>query len=209
MRAKMSDGDVREQVRTTARSVVPATTGLVIRADVFRGLMPFPTKEFRADADAYLSFGACLAAPVRVVPAPLGEYRMHAAGHYLWRVTTAEGLRAWLAMQRLIAAHFGVEPALRHNSYFTRHVFALRKLEGAPAWSAYRDLLRSTVRDPFFSWRQKLLFGGLWTTCALAPTSAFNRLWHRFQLRHTGHGKIAALAGSNGAPAAAPASRAS
>ena len=204
MRAKLSDGDVREQVRRTARSVVPATTGLVIRADVFRSLMPFPTKAFKADADAYLTFGACLAAPIRVVPEPLGEYRMHPGGHYLWRVTTAEGLRAWLGMQRLIAGHFGIERALERNSYFTRHAFALEKLEGTPASQAraYRDLLRSTLTDPYFSPRQKVLFAGFWTACAMAPRPVFDRMWRTFQLRHTGHDRVAGVDGHGSAPPA-------
>jgi glycosyltransferase involved in cell wall biosynthesis len=192
MRAKMTEGDVREEFRRTTRSVVPATTGLVIRADVFRSLVPFPTKKFRADADAYITFGACLAAPVRVIPEPLGEYRMHSEGHYLKRVTTPEGLTAWMEMQRVIAGHFGVESRLAHNSYFTRHAFALEKLAGSPArqWKMLASLLRSTLTDPFFGAKQKVMFAGFWTLCALAPRPAFERLWLAFQLRHTGHDRL-------------------
>jgi glycosyltransferase involved in cell wall biosynthesis len=192
MRAKLSEGDVRREVRETTRSVVPATTGLVVRADVFRSLVPFPTKSFRADADAYITFGACLAAPIRAIREPLGEYRMHSEGHYLRRVTTADGLGAWLDMQRIIARHFGVEGNLSRNSYYTRHAFAFEKLAGSPArqWKALAELLRSTMTDPFFGARQKLLFAGFWTLCALAPRNAFERLWLSFQLRHTGHDKL-------------------
>lgn len=194
MRAKLSEGDVREEIRETTRSVVPATTGLVVRSDVFRSLLPFPTKKFRADADAYITFGACLAAPIRAIHEPLGEYRMHSEGHYLRRVTTADGLGAWLDMQRIIAGHFGVESRLSRNSYYTRHAFAFEKLAGSPAgqWRMLGDLLRSTMSDPFFGVRQKLMFAGFWTLCALTPRSGFERLWMKFQLRHTGHDKLAA-----------------
>lgn len=196
MRAKLSDGDVREEIRATTRSVVPATTGLVVRSDVFRSLVPFPTKKFRADADAYITFGACLAAPIRAIHEPLGEYRMHSEGHYLRRVTTADGLGAWLDMQRIIARHFGVESRLSRNSYYTRHAFAFEKLAGPPArqWRMLGDLLSSTMTDPFFGLRQKLLFAGFWTLCALTPRRGFEQLWLKFQLRHTGHDKLAAAA---------------
>jgi glycosyltransferase involved in cell wall biosynthesis len=200
MRAKLSEGDVRREVRETTRSVVPATTGLVVRTDVFRSLVPFPTKQFRADADAYITFGACLAAPIRAIHEPLGEYRMHSEGHYLRRVTTADGLGKWLDMQRIIAAHFGVEANLSRNSYYTRHAFAFEKLAGPPArqWAMLGDLLRSTMSDPFFGPRQKLLFAGFWTLCALTPRPAFERLWMKFQLRHTGHDKLAAAHAEKG-----------
>lgn len=192
MGAKLSEGDLREQIRRTTRHVPPATTGIVIRRDVLDDLLPFPTKQFRADADAYLTFGASLHTPVKVVNEPLGEYRMHSAGHYIWRVTTGEGLRKWLDMERRIASHFGLEDVLVRNSYHNRHVFALEKLEGTPAgqWRALVDLLRSTASDPYFSPRQKLLFAGFWTACAVAPRPAFVRMWRRFQLRHTGFDRI-------------------
>lgn len=192
MGAKMSEGDLRAQIRKSTRHVPPATTGIAIRREVLQELVPFPTKKYRADADAYLTLGACLHAPVRAIAEPLGEYRMHPGGHYIWRVTSGEGLRDWLEMQRAIAAHLGVEGALRRNSYHNRHVFALEKLEGsAPAqWSAYADLMLSTITDPFFSPRQKLLMAGFWSVCAVAPRPAFARLWHRFQLRHTGFDRI-------------------
>lgn len=192
MRAKLSEGDLREQVRTTARQTAPATTGVVLRADVFRRLLPMPMKEFRSAADAYLTFGASLLAPVRAVHEPLGEYRMHPASNYLRRVGSAEGLRTTVQIQRAIARHFGVEEAVRRNAYFVRHSFALEKLDGTLAgqWSAYRDLAGATLRDPSYGARDKLLFLGFWSAALLSPRPLFARLWRLFQLRHTGFHRI-------------------
>jgi glycosyltransferase involved in cell wall biosynthesis len=192
IRARLSEGDMREQVRRTARHIAPATTGVAIRADIFRALLPMPTRTFRADADFYLTFGASLLAPVHVIPEPLGEYRMHSEGHYLWRSTSREGIRTAIELQRVIAGHFGLEGVLPRNSYFARQVFALAKLEGGLSQqrSALRDLVRSTLDDPAFGRRERLLLVGFWTAALFAPRLLFERLWRWFQLRHTGYDKI-------------------
>lgn len=189
MRAKLSEGDLREQVRATARQTAPATTGVVIRADVFAQLVPMPTKAFRSAADAYLTFGASLMAPVRALPDPLGEYRMQPGSYYLKRVTSAAGLRQTVEIQNTIARHFGVEEAARRNSYFARHRFALQKLDAGVGEQlrAYLQLLASTFRDPSFGARDKILFAGFWTAAMISPRPVFARLWTEFQLRHTGY----------------------
>lgn len=192
LRAQLSEGDLREQVRRTTRQIAPATTGVTIRADVFRGLLPMPTRGFRSAADSYLTFGASLRAPVRALPEPLGEYRMHAGSMYLRRITTAEGLRQTVELQRSIARHFGIEDAVRNNAYFMRHAFALAKLEGDVPGQlrSLGHLLRSTLSDPSYSPVDKLLFSGFWTLSAPAPRPLFERLWRWFQLRHTGHDRL-------------------
>lgn len=211
MRAKLSEGDLREQVSATTRHVAPATSGVVIRADVFRGLLPMATRPFRDAADAYLTMGASLAAPVKALQEPLSEYRMHADGNYLKRFATAEGLRYTVELEQTIVRHFGLERAAEMNTYFARNAFALEKLAGTPASQlrAYRRLMRSTLRDPSFSARDRVLLVGFWTTCLAAPRPAFSRLWGAFQRKHTGIDRIiraresSASARSTPVPAAA------
>lgn len=206
MRARLSEGDLREQVRRTGRQVAPATSGVVIRADVFRALLPMSTRRFRDAADAHLTLGASLLAPVRAIERPLAEYRMHPEGNYLKRFATPEGLRYSVELESAIARHFGLEEALaRHNPYYARHVFALRKFEegfGAAA-AAYAPLLRATLGDGSFSLRDRVLLGGYWTLCLLAPRPAFAALWRFFQARHTGTGRVGESTETG--PAAAPA----
>ncbi|HEX8362820.1 MAG TPA: glycosyltransferase [Longimicrobium sp.] len=192
MRAKLSEGDLREQVSRTTRHVAPATSGVVIRADVFRQLLPMATRPFRDAADAYLTMGASLLAPVRALQEPLGEYRMHAEGNYLKRFATAEGLRYTVKLEHTIVSHFGLERAAEMNTYFARNAFALEKLAGTPAsrLRAYRRLMRSTLADPSFSARDRVLLVGFWTACMAAPRPAFARLWEAFQRKHTGIDRI-------------------
>lgn len=190
-RARLSEGDLREQVRRTGRQVAPATSGIILRADVFRGLVPMPTRGFPFGADAYLSFGASLTAPVCVLPAPLAEYRMHTDGQYIGRMLSANGLRRSTDLMLAIARHFGLETALLHNSFFTRNAFALAKLEESrrAQLAAFGRLVRATAGDPAFRLDEKAALVAYWALCLLAPRAAFDRLWRNFQLRQTGFDK--------------------
>ena len=191
-RAKLSQGDLREEIRRTSRHVAPATTGVVIRADVFRALLPMPSKGFRTHADLYLTLGACLMAPVRALDEPLGEYRMHPNGQHVRAMLSAEGLGRYVDLQTVLVHHFGLEGAVSRNSYFVRHEFALAKLRGGAGQQlgSYRQLIGATWRDPSFGPRTKVLFTGYWTACLIAPRPVFSRLWRRFQLNQTGFDKI-------------------
>lgn len=203
MRAKLSEGDLREQVTRTTRHVAPATSGVVIRSDVFRRLLPMATRPFRDAADAYLTMGASLLAPVRALQEPLAEYRMHAAGNYLKRFATAEGLRYTVELEYTIVRHFGLERAAERNTYFARNAFALQKLAGGPGEQlrAYRRLVRATLGDPSFGARDRALLLGFWTACLAAPCPVFSKLWGAFQRKHTGIDRI--VRAQRGVPAAA------
>ena len=192
LRAKLSEGDLREQVRRTGRQIAPATSGIVLRSDIFQQLIPMPTRKFRSAADSFLTLGASLLAPVRAVHEPLGEYRMHGDSQYLRRTISAEGLRSTVAMQRAISGHFGIEDAMEKNAYFARHAFALAVFEGSAVerWRRYRILLRATMHDPSYSVRDQILFCTYWTICLFSPASLFGRLWRYFQMRHTGINRI-------------------
>lgn len=192
-RARLSEGDLREQMRATARHVAPATSAVAIRADVFRELLPMPTKQFPSAADSYLTFGATLLAPVHVIWEPLAEYRMHPGGQYLQRMLSPDGLRRSVEIQLAIVRHFGLEDAARRSSFFSRNVFALAKLQGgiSEVLASYRSLIRATVRDRSFSGTTRASLLAYWTICLLSPRPAFRRLWRAFQLSQTGYGKLA------------------
>ncbi len=191
-RAKLSEGDLREQIMRTGRHVAPATSGVVIAAEVFRRLLPMPTKGFRSAADSYLTFGASMEAPVRAIHVPLGEYRMHPGGQYLQRMLSPEGLLRSVELQLTIARHFGVEDAARNNSFFARNVFAVAKLRaGLPEQlRAYGGLARATLADRSFGPRERALLVGYWTACLFAPRPLFSRLWRAFQLKQTGYDRV-------------------
>ncbi|HEU0015735.1 MAG TPA: glycosyltransferase [Longimicrobium sp.] len=192
-KAKLSRGDLRAEIRRTSRIVAPATSGMVIRADVFARLVPMPTKRFRTAADMYLALGAALLAPVHAIDEPLAEYRMHPDGQHVRTMLSPEGLGRWVELQDTLARHFGLEDAARRsNSYFVRHEFALAKLRGGPAGqaAAYRRLLGATWRDGSFGARERLLFTMYWTACLLSPRPVFRRLWRAFQMKQTGFDRI-------------------
>jgi glycosyltransferase involved in cell wall biosynthesis len=192
LRAALSEGDLREQIRRTTRHVAPATSAVAIRADVFGQLVPMPTKGFRTAADAYLTMGASLLAPVRAVHEPLAEYRMHPDGNHIRTMLSPDGVRRWVELQSLIAGHFGLSAAAEGNSFFLRHVFALEKFEGGlgSQVATFRRLARATWTDGAFGAREKLIFSAFWTACLLAPRPVFRRLWRTFQLKQTGFDKI-------------------
>ena len=191
-RAQLSEGDLRAEVRATSRHVAPATTGVVIRSDVFEQLVPMPSKGFRTAADLYLTLGACLLAPVRAVHEPLGEYRMHPSGQHVRTMLSVEGLERWVELQTLLVTHFGLEQVAERNSYFVRHVFALAKLQGGGRLqlTSWRRLLTATWGDATFGPREKAVFTVFWTACLVAPRPVFRRLWRAFQLKQTGLDKV-------------------
>ncbi len=190
-RARLSHGDCREQLRRTARHVAPATSGVVLRRDVLQQLLPMPTGGFTFGADAYLTFGATLLAPVVALPQALGEYRVHADGQFLRRMLSVEGLSRSIALQRTIASHFGLDAALQRNSFFMRNVFALAKLDGTRQGQlgAFRSLASATASDTSFSLPARAALLLYWGACLVAPEPGFRRLWSRFQVSHTGYAR--------------------
>jgi glycosyltransferase involved in cell wall biosynthesis len=193
MRARLSTGDLREEIRRTSRIVAPASSGMSLRSDVFARLVPMPTRGFRTAADMYLALGAGLLAPVLALDEPLGEYRMHADGQHVRTMLSPDGLGRWVDLQNTLLEHFGLEHAARRsNSYFVRHEFALAKLRGGAAEqsSAYARLLGATWRDESFGVRERVLFTGYWTACMLSPRPVFRRLWRAFQMKQTGFDRI-------------------
>jgi glycosyltransferase involved in cell wall biosynthesis len=189
--ARLTDGDCRDLVRRTGRHVAPGTSGVVIRRDIFGQLLPMPTRRFSFGADAYLTFGAMLLAPVRALPIPLAEYRVHEDGQYVRRMLSVEGLTRGIELQQTIAAHFGIDAALRHNSFFLRNRFALSKLQDTlPSQiAAFSDLIRATTSDHGFPWSARLALLAYWSLCMAVPRPAFLWLWTVFQRRQTGLGK--------------------
>lgn len=182
--AALSSGDLRGQMSRTGRKVAGTASCTTIRADVFRSLLPMATGGFRSAADAYLTFGAAVRAPVAALRQPLGEYRVSAAGNYLTRLLQPEGLRREMELQKTIHQHFNLLGALPRNAYYMRHLFALAKLEGGVAaeWSAWRGLAGAIAGDECFTLGQKFQQGGFWTLCLLAPRTVFRRMWRWYQL---------------------------
>lgn len=190
--ASLSDGDIRLQMRRRGRHVAPGASGLVFRRDVMARLFPAPTTAFSFAADAYLSFGAACLAPVAAVDAVLADYRMQPQGQYFRRMMSAEGLRRQVAFQDVVARHFGVLEASRHNSHFARNRFASAMLDGP--WShrltEYRRLQGAVLGDPHFSLTQRALLAAFWSMALVAGPRAFPALWGWFQRRQTGWDKV-------------------
>ena len=187
-RAKLSRGDLRARVRQTGRSVAAVTSGVVIREDVLRGLLPFPTKSFRFGADGYITTGASLRGPVGIVDEPLALYRVHPDGQYFTRMLSEDGPRLAMELHRTIARHLGIEQNLHRSSYFTRHAFAECKLHGSRGEQlrAYASLLRATIGDDAFTLPARLTLSAFWTASLMAPRPLFLSLWRSFQMRHMG-----------------------
>jgi glycosyltransferase involved in cell wall biosynthesis len=181
----LASGDLRNQIRHSARLAVGTASSLVIRADVFAALLPVPTRRFPSAADYYFAFGACLAGPIAAVPEPLGEYRIHPDSMYLNRMSGSDGLRRQLELQETIAGHFGLLAVLPRNAYYQRARYALACLGGSPSARAraYGALASAIVRDPYFGAAQKAQQVVFWGLGALLPKAGFARLWRWFLLR--------------------------
>jgi glycosyltransferase involved in cell wall biosynthesis len=192
--AGLSSGDIRQQMRRSARHSAPGASGLVFRRDVLAQLFPAPTKGFSFAADAYLSFGASCLAPVAALPEPLADYRMQPGGQYLRRMVSPDGLRRQVAFQDVVAGHFGLRRAARRNSFFARNRYALAMFSAEPR-AQLRELallLAATARDPYFDLRQKLVLVAFWVVTFAARPTRFARLWGWFQRRQTGWHLVAA-----------------
>ena len=183
-RAKLSEGDLREQIRRTGRIV---TVGIIMRADIFRKLLPIPIKQYPNATDSYLTLGASLLARVKAIPEPVAEYRMHAGGDYIRHMLSPEGLKHWNERQLVIARHFGLENVTWKNSWFARNAFAVSKFEEGISQQVknYGRLIYATLTDSAFNLLERFALAGYWTLCFVAPRPLFSRLWRSFQLRHT------------------------
>ncbi|MEO8030420.1 MAG: glycosyltransferase [Gemmatimonadota bacterium] len=181
----LPSGDLREPMRHSGRLAVGTASSMVFRADVFRSLLPTPTRKFSSAADYYFGFGACLAGPILALGDPLGEYRIHPSSMYLQRMSNGEGLRRQLDLQETITGHFGLGPVLVHNAYYQRARFALACLTGSiiDRFRTFRDFGSAILGDPWFSPGQKIQQLGFWSLAAVLPRSAFVRLWRWFLLR--------------------------
>lgn len=186
-RSDLSSGDLRDQIRNKGQHLVTSSTsGIVIRSDVFAKLVPMPTKKFRSAADAYLTFGASLLAPVHAIRSNLAEYRIHADGNYIRRILSPEGLERQLEIQRTIVAHFGLERVAHRNSYYARNAFAAARLRGSRAAEreAYRRLILAVATDASFSMAKRIGYIGFWSAGFVAPKAGFLKMWewfHRLQ----------------------------
>jgi len=187
-RACLPEGDQCRNVRETARTVIPATSAIVIRSDVFRNLLPMPTKTFRSHADAYLGLGALLHSPAHAVNEPLAEYRMHPQGAHFRAMLSPDGLKEFIRLHDVMFGRLGLTSAAVNNSYYLRHVFALAKFEGSllDQWTAFSRLTRATLHDHAFHIGERLKLLCYWIVCALAPRSLFSILWRAFQIAQTG-----------------------
>lgn len=187
-RVTFSTGDVRAKVRRSGMHLVTSfTSGIVIRRDVFRSVLPMPTRRFRSAADAYLTLAASLTAPIHAIPERLGEYRIHQDSNYIRRILSPEGLQRQLDIQRAISTHLGLDGVMHRNSYYARNAFAAARLNEQSRWeqtAAYGRLMNAIVRDPSIPLRQRVGLCGFWTAAYLAPKPGFKALWkwfHRMQ----------------------------
>lgn len=187
-RAALSRGALRDQIRRTGRIVAAVTSGVTVRADVLRAIVPMPTREYRFGADGYITTAAGLAGHVVALPETLAMYRLHPGGQYVRRMLSDDGPRIAMEIHSSIARHLGFEDALNRSSYYARHAFAEVKFhDGARAQlAAYVRLIRATALDPTFSIATRIALAAVWTIGLLAPRQLFRRLWQAFQRRHTG-----------------------
>lgn len=202
-KAALSQGDLRAQMRKTARHSATATSGLVLRRDVMTELFPAPTNGLNFAADAYLSFGAACLAPVVALEEPLADYRMQPGSQYLRRMLSPEGLGRQVAFQSAVASRFGLQQVALRNSHFARNRFAHAMYGGSlrRCLQELRRLILATALDPYFSLRQKVMLIGFWTFTLAAGRRNFPGIWKWFQLRQTGWNRVdAAPPGSHPTP---------
>ncbi len=80
---RLVEGDLyRYLTKNGFASVFAPTSGMSLRADVARAILPLPEHEWRICADNVLAAHALCHAPVGVLPEALGQYRYHGANGY-------------------------------------------------------------------------------------------------------------------------------
>ncbi len=193
--ARLAHGDLRAQVRRDARTAVPGTSAITLKADLLDRMLPMPTRNFKTMADAYLPLAASLLAPVHVLSEPLAEYRMHQDGAHLRSLISPGGLAAWLDVQWAVARHLGIEPAMRRNPTYARNAFVLARL--TRGWVEglfqYPRLAAATLGDSAFGAARRLQLLAWWTLLACSPQDLFERQWRWFLERMAGAAPVPQL----------------
>jgi glycosyltransferase involved in cell wall biosynthesis len=190
--ARISHGDIRDVVKKYGRNVAPATSGLAFRADLFKKIHPNPLRGISCGADGYLTMAISLEAPVYNLQEPLAEYRQHIGGQYIKRMTSVEGLKKTLEIQRRIMDHLELSETLENNSFFMRNILAYKKMTGsASEWlKSLLKLNKAIYRDPFLPFGKKLAFMLYWSFISILPRKMFWNLWLIFQRIQTGFKKL-------------------
>lgn len=187
--AKISHGDRRNDVKTTARIVSPATSALSFKRDVCLSLMPAPLGDFSGSLDTYLSLGAAMKAPVCAIDDILANYRVHRKGQYIKRLNSINGLEKQIKIQNIIVESLGITTEAKHrNSFYMRNELGLRKMLGQPTKHYYLRLMRSYSSDKDFDIIKKIMLSIFWSVFVISPLPIAKLMWLKFQEIQTGLG---------------------
>jgi glycosyltransferase involved in cell wall biosynthesis len=187
--ARLSHGNLQELIRKTGRCVMPATSGLAFRRELFQEIHPSPLLKVTYAADAYLSLAAAMKNSVYALTEPLAEYRQHQGSQFFERLTTPTGLVRQVELQEIVAKHLGIADVLVKNSFFARNTFGLQKIQaGIDKWfPALMDLNKAIWIDPHFSLIKRILFICFWSAAAFLPKNVFWKMWIGFYRLQTGY----------------------
>jgi glycosyltransferase involved in cell wall biosynthesis len=184
-KAKLTTGDVRDQVKITGSVVAPASSGLSFKTSALRAIHPSPACGLKpcSGADSYLSLACCLLGPVIAIQKPYSEYRKHNNGKFIKRMTSHEGLKTQIELQNRFIKHLNLINAQNHNSYFARTNFAYTKISSnsiKEILRSFKTLISTTIRDNNFSIKTKPLLIGFWTINLILPKKLFWKVWTKF-----------------------------
>jgi hypothetical protein len=73
----LDEGDVRERMLATGSYSVTVTSGLALRTDALRRVLPMPEEPFRYAADGFVVRAMAFLGPVQALDQPLTRYRVH------------------------------------------------------------------------------------------------------------------------------------
>jgi glycosyltransferase involved in cell wall biosynthesis len=182
--AKLSTGDIAQKAKLTGSIVAPASSGLCFRTKTFQKIHPSPACGLKpcSGADSYLSLAASLQGPIIAIEEPLSEYRRHQQGKFLKRLSTIQGLKTQIELQKKMETRLNLTDCVKHNAYFARIEYIHSKMteNTQKTFPKLANLIKTTIKDNNFKLKDKTLLIGFWGLSFLAPKKLFWKLWLHF-----------------------------
>jgi glycosyltransferase involved in cell wall biosynthesis len=182
--AKLSTGDITQETKLTGSIVAPASSGLCFKTKTFQDIHPSPACGLRpcSGADSYLSLAASLQGPIIAIEEPLSEYRRHQQGKFLKRLSTIQGLKTQIELQKRMETRLDLTNCAEHNAYFARIEYIHSKMtqNTQKTFPKLVNLIQTTIKDKNFKLKDKTLLIGFWGVSFLTPKKLFWKLWLHF-----------------------------
>jgi len=180
---RMEEGWLADRViRRGGRWRFLPTSGLCLRREVAAPLWPLEVRWFGAWAESLFFYAGPLLTEVASLDQPLADYRVH--GRNQSGVTRFTPRTVWHDLhsvhkavkgtnERLASMRLGRPLDCSKHLQLRTQAYVLARLWGRPGgWRGYFGLMRATLEDDLYSWRQKGLAAVVYGVLLLLPRKA-------------------------------------